>query len=283
MTAREAFFTAKRRLMQSGADEPEAKAKVIISHVLGISFSDVYADTAISDMAHGEIDVMIRRCMAGEPVEYVTGRTYFRYVALDVTPDVLIPRQETEQVAQKAIALIGRYGYRTAADIGTGSGCIAISLALETPVRVDALDISEKALDVARRNARKNNVSDLISFILSDLFQNAAETYDIIVSNPPYVSDGEYAALSDGVRLHEPKQALAAGDGLAYYRRIAPDAFARLRVGGSLVLEIGAGQAKAIAGLLQACGFDDILCEKDYQGRDRIVSARKDKDGVNDV
>ncbi len=267
-------MSVRERLIKAGVAEPEAKARMIVAEALGVSFADLflgaYADEAALDRIHG----MARRCENGEPVEYVTGRAYFRYLTLSVSPDVLIPRHETELVAEEAIRLIRTNGYRTALDVCTGSGCIAISVNTETGIDTDACDISAKALEIAERNARLHGCS--VRFFLSDMFASVRRRYDIIVSNPPYVSEGEYAALDASVRLYEPRLALAAGgDGLSFYRIIAAEAAEHLSENGALVLEIGAGQAKDVTKLLKTAGFSDVLCKKDYAGRDRIVTARR--------
>jgi release factor glutamine methyltransferase len=129
----------------------------------------------------------------GVPVEYITGKAYFRYTELFVSPDVLIPRKETELVAGEAIELIKRQGCKTALDMCTGSGCIAVSIAAETGAKVIAADISEKAVAIADKNAKGNGAS--VHFLISDMFINIKDTYDIIVCNPPYVSDEEYEGL----------------------------------------------------------------------------------------
>ena len=272
MTGREALTAARRMLERAGIPESEAKAKVIVAHVLGVGFADLYG----CDVSHAAGDAIIRmarRCEAGEPAEYVTGEAFFRYLRLWVTPGVLIPRQETELVAQKAIDLIRENGYKTAIDVCTGSGCIAISLATETAARVDACDISEEALLLAKRNAGRNNAP--VHFFISDMFACVSKTYDLIVCNPPYVSAQEYATLDRSVREHEPKIALLAGDGLDFYRIIAKKALQFLNGGGALVLEIGASQATRVMTLLVRNGFKDIECAKDYSGRDRILNAHK--------
>ncbi len=273
MTANEALLEAKKTLEQAGIPEAEAKAKVIISHALDIDYSGVYTNIGVPEGAYRGIKTMTKRCAAGEPVEYITGRAYFRYLTLEVNPYVLIPRNETELVAGKAIELVKRNSCRTALDMCTGSGCIAISLATETGAAVTAADISEEALRTARRNAELCGASD-IRFIKSDMFDNMAGAFDIIVCNPPYVSEEEYAGLNESLR-HEPKLALLAGDGYDFYRRIAGKATAFLNAGGALVLEIGAGQAQEVKGLLLSGGFGGIECIKDYAGRDRIVCAFK--------
>lgn len=271
-TAVELCQTTKTLLAGAGIPEPDAKARILVAHGLNISLGDVFLHGDADADAASRIEKMARRCAAGEPVEYVTGRAYFRHITLEVSPDVLIPRQETELVAGQAIELIREYGYGTALDLCTGSGCIAISIAAETQAAIEACDLSEAALRLAVRNAAENGTQ--VRFFTSDMFDGVTRKYDIIVSNPPYVSEDEYAALDDGVRLYEPRIALAAGDGLDYYRIIAKAAREYISKGGALVLEIGAGQAADMAALLEAGGFGSIKVIKDYTGRDRIVTAR---------
>ncbi len=275
MTARVVFLEAKKLLEQAGIPEAEAKAKVIISHALDIELSNIYSEKNVPGNVYRQIQLMTRRCASGEPVEYVTGRAYFRYIALDVNESVLIPRKETELVAGKAIGLIKENSYKTALDMCTGSGCIAISIASETGISVDAADISRGVLETAKKNAGSNGVSQLLRFICSDMFDNIQSVYDIIVCNPPYISEDEYESLDGSVRLYEPRQALAAGDGLNFYRIIAEKGIKHLRPGGAVVLEIGADQAPAVSGLLGKSGFAGIECLKDYAGRDRIICARR--------
>lgn len=276
MTARGVFLKSKRLLEAAGVPEAEAKAKIIVSHAFGISLSEVFTDIAITEEKIEEIERMAQRCVAGEPVEYVTGKAYFRYLELEVNACVLIPRKETELVAGKAIELIKERGYTSALDMCTGSGCIAISLATEAGMSVTASDISESALSVAKRNAKLNGALQNICFLHSDMFDDLKSAYDIVVCNPPYVSDEEYASLDKGV-FFEPESALKAGDGLEFYRRIAAGAPRVINGGGALVLEIGASQANDVERLLEQGGFTGIECMKDYAGRDRIVAARRER------
>lgn len=276
MTAREAFVKAKKILESAGAEEPEAKAKVIVAHALDIEYSAVYSGIVANEAAFEAVTAMAQRCAAGEPAEYVTGKAYFRYLTLEVNPCVLIPRKETELVAGRAIELIKQNGYKTALDMCTGSGCIAISIASEAGIDTDAADISEGALATAKRNAVLNGVSGRVNFINSDMFDNIAGSYDIIVCNPPYVSEQEYVSLDDSVRLYEPKTALTAGNGFDFYRIIADEGLMHLNSAGALVLEIGADQALQVTELLKRGGFSDTECIKDYAGRDRIVCARRE-------
>ena len=271
--ARDAYASVRERLRAAGVSEPDAKARVIVSEVLGVSLADVFVHADVSDADAMRIDEMALRCAAGEPVAYVTGRAYFRHSVLSVSPDVLIPRQETELVAEKAISLIRTNGYKRALDLCTGSGCIAIAVQTETGIDTHACDFSERALLLAQQNAQENNAD--VRFFLSDMFSGMTQSYDIIVSNPPYVSQREYETLDDGVRLYEPCMALVAGDGLDFYRIIADEAKRFLNDSGALVLEIGAEQGMDVTGLLQAGGYNSVTCEKDYAGRDRIVTARR--------
>jgi release factor glutamine methyltransferase len=276
MTAREAFSSARDQLKEACIAEPDAKAREIVAHVLGIGYADIFFCQHVDTAQLSGIAAMTKRCVLGEPVQYVTGRAYFRHLALSVTPDVLIPRKETELVAQKAIDMVREQDTAAVLDMCTGSGCIAIALATETHAQVEACDISEKALVVARRNALEHGAS--VRFFTSDMFSRVSREYDVIVCNPPYVSEAEYQGLSEDVRLFEPRIALTAGDGLEYYRRIAREAAQYLTEDGTLVLEIGARQGGGVSALL-AQNFESIECERDYEGRERIVSARR-KQGV---
>ncbi len=272
-SAKDVYASVRERLQTAGVSEPDAKARVIVAEALEIQFSDIFLQADVNVLAIKRIDEMAERCAAGEPVQYVTGRAYFRYAVLAVSPDVLIPRQETELVAEKAIQLIRENGYKTALDLCTGSGCIAISVQTESGIQMHACDISEKALMIAKQNAAANNADVL--FFSSDMLSRVTGTYDIIVSNPPYVSEGEYETLDADVKYFEPRIALVAGDGLDCYRIIADEAKQYLSQGGALVLEIGAEQGMDVMGLLQANGYHSVTCEKDYAGRDRIVTARR--------
>ncbi len=276
MTAREAFVSVAHDLKCAKISEPEAKAKEIVAHALNIGYADIFFYRDISPEDNELIVNMAQRCMKGEPVQYVTGKAYFRHIALNVTPDVLIPRKETELTAQKAIDLIAANGYGAVLDLCTGSGCIAISIANETAAAVEACDVSEKALTIARRNALENGAA--VRFFTSDMFSHIERVYDLIVCNPPYVSADEYDTLSADVRKFEPRLALLSEDGFSFYRVIARKAAQFLAEGGMIVLEIGAKQARGVSALLTR-DFDSIACFKDYEGRNRIVTARK-KQGV---
>ena len=267
MKALDALRTITDLLESQNIAEPQAKARVLVSHVLGeVDF--------FKDVEDGDWSAMLKMAQEaadGVPVEYITGVTYFRYLELAVSPDVLIPRKETELVAGVAIELIRLHGYKTALDMCTGSGCIAISLAAETGARVSAADISAKAVSLAESNAERNHAC--VDFIVSDMFGGVDNSYDMIVCNPPYISDDEYESLPADVKKYEPQNALKAADGLKFYRIITKDAPEHINKNGVLVLEIGAGQAQEVISLLEKSGFREIEIRKDYQSRDRIVLA----------
>jgi release factor glutamine methyltransferase len=208
-----------------------------------------------------------------EPVQYITGSQEFYGRPFAVSPAVLIPRPETEHLIEAALVLEPRP--KTILDIGTGSGILAVTLALEIPAAaVTAVDISPDALVIARQNAETLNAPDQIRFLKSDLFSAIEqEQYDCIVSNPPYVATTE--PLEPQVRDYEPAAALYAGpDGLAIYRRLIPQAAEHLAPGGYLLLEIGQGQRGAIAELLIESGYKDIRFHADLQGIARVAQAQ---------
>jgi len=223
-------------------------------------------------------DLVARRA-AREPLAYVVGRQEFWGMSLEVSPDVLIPRPETELIVEAALELFPALDSRIAiADACTGSGCIAIAIADERPAaRVIAGDISVLALQVAQRNADRYGVADQVDFRGSDLLENIEGPLDLVVSNPPYVRDEERAIMQPEVRDHEPAVALFAGaDGLEVLRRLVAQAPSRLRRGGYLVFEFGFGQDDRIEGLVeQTEGLELIELRRDLQGIARTAIARR--------
>lgn len=219
---------------------------------------------------------LVERRYRGEPIQYIVGATEFYGLPFRVTPDVLIPRPETEHLLERALALAERCQAPRIVDVGTGSGAIAIALANHLPnAAITAVDLSAAALTIARRNAELNGVVDRIRFLEGDLLGPVAgQQFEIVVSNPPYVPMADYDSLAVEVREHEPALALfAGGDGLDIYRRLIPAAFAALVPGGFVVLEIGYGQSPAIGELLTASGFSEIDFVPDLQDIPRVASA----------
>jgi release factor glutamine methyltransferase len=226
-------------------------------------------------------EAMLARRVAGEPIQYILGEAEFYGLAFRVTPAVLIPRPETEHLVEKALSLVAKNAVLRIADIGTGSGAIAVTLAAELPqAQLTAVDLSLAALAVAQENAALNGVAGRIRFFAGDLLAPVAgERFDLIASNPPYIPEEDRATLAVEVRAHEPELALFAGaDGLAVYRRLIPAAFAALEPGGWLLLEIGYGQSEAMAALLSAHGFAAVGFTADLQGIPRVAAGQRPRD-----
>ena len=266
-----------------------------------------HADEEIPDDQADRYMVLLERRKTGEPIQYITGETEFYGLPFRVTPDVLIPRPETEHLVEKALELamlsdrfVTGHDFSRAEsrakqnralapagrssktprilDIGTGSGAIAIALAHHLPnAQITALDISASALEIARENALRNAITDRIQFIQSDLLAAVAhQRFDLVVSNPPYVPITDRASLSIEVREHEPALALFAGDdGLDVIRRLIPAAFAVLEPGGFLLIEIGYGQSEAVAALMADAGFERIEFVPDLQDIPRVASGQR--------
>ena len=221
---------------------------------------------------------LVDRRLRGEPIQYITGEAEFYGLPFGVTPAVLIPRPETEHLVEKVIDLCRGIERPRIVDVGAGSGAIAVALAHEvTHSQVTAIDISSDALAIARDNAGRNGVAERVRFLQGDLLAPVAgEQFDIVASNPPYVSIHDQNTLDVEVRDHEPHTALFAGpDGLAIYRRLIPQAFGALVPCGHIALEIGYDQRNAIRELLTASGFQNIEFIPDLQGIARVAVARR--------
>ena len=265
-----------------GIDQPRASAEVLLAHVLGLERIQLYLnfDRPLAADELAAYRDSIRRRAAREPTQYITGKQEFWSLELEVTPAVLIPRPETELLVEKALELVKDSSKRVL-DLGTGSGAIAIALTHECrAVRVIATDASCAALLVARRNASRHGVHDRIAFVATDLFRgfsSSSPPFDVIISNPPYVSEKELPQLAPEILRYEPKAALLAGpQGLAVIRRIIGDASAYLKEGGSLLLEIGAGQAEIMRAELSGDSFmDHFEFIRDYSGVLRILHIQK--------
>lgn len=276
MNRQQAYRQLKQALAHLGPGEAEAEAREALEVLCSVSMQDLL-------LAPGEelgeeqvlaLQELACRRKAGEPLAYLLGSRAFYGMRFAVSQAVLIPRQETELLAERCVEIIQRKNLKTVLDLCTGSGCIAICLAKHTAAAVSASDISRDALAVAQGNAEKLGAD--VHFFASDLLEKAQGPYDLIVSNPPYISDAEYAAIDAGVREQEPALALRGGaDGLTFYRCIAQQAPKYLAEGGQLALEIGYEQGEAVCRLLAEQGFDRIELAKDYAGLDRMVFAEK--------
>lgn len=221
---------------------------------------------------------LLERRERGEPIQYITGECEFYGLPFRVTPDVLIPRPETEHLVEAAIERARAFERPRIVDIGAGSGAIAVALAHALPhAQVTTVDLSPKALAIAQENAVRNGVAERMRFLQSDLLDAVREEqFEMVVSNPPYVPEADRRSLALEVREHEPGTALFAGeDGLAIYRRLTPQAFSVLAPGGWIALEIGYGQRDVVSSLLSEAGFVDVDAMADLQGIPRVLSASR--------
>jgi release factor glutamine methyltransferase len=262
------------------SDRNRADAELLLMHVLGRNRAWVlaHAEAIPSDQQASGFITLIERRYRGEPMQYIIGEAEFYGLPFTVTPDVLIPRPDTEHLVEKALELARVIEQPRIVDVGTGSGAIAVTLAHELPAaEITAIDLSEAALQVARGNAKRNGVEHRVRFLAGDLLAPVAgERFDLVVSNPPYVPDTDRALISVEVREFEPALALFGGqDGLAVHRRLLPAAYNALVSGGFIAIEMGFSQGDAIDELLQASGFVDIGVTADLQGIPRVASARR--------
>jgi release factor glutamine methyltransferase len=282
MTLRQAIAAAAAQLANDEHLRATASrdAELLLLHTLQISRVTLLTRPGreLSTEQQALYRASIRRRLKQEPIQYITGEQEFYGLLLDVTPAVLIPRPETEHLVEAVLARLPKDVQLQIADIGTGSGAIAIALAVHLPqAEITALDLSPETLAVAAANARKHSVANRVHIIESDLLSavgQSGQSFDAIVSNPPYIPESDRATLHPQVRDHEPAAALFAGpDGLDLYRRLIPQAHGALKPNGLLALEIGHGQRKAIAVLLES--WQEVSFVEDLQQIPRVVLARK--------
>jgi release factor glutamine methyltransferase len=260
------------------------ETEILFSNLLGYSRTDLYlkGDRPLKPQEISFITNALRKRMDGLPLAYILGKCEFMGLEFRLCPGVFIPRPETEILVEAALNMVKSLNGQTVKllDIGTGSGCIAISLAkFLSNVKITAIDTSERVLKVARENAILNNVFDKIKFIKSDLFTSCkllVTSYDIIVSNPPYIPTGEIKNLSAEVQW-EPRIALDGGrDGLDFYRWMASGGRCLLKKGGLLVVEIGINQCAAVKNIFRDSGFFEIIdIVKDYSDIERVMVVAK--------
>ena len=263
-----------KMLTQAGIDEAELDARYILEYITGLNSAQyfIHSEDIIEKNKAEEFFRLIERRSKRIPLSYVIGTRDFFGLTFKVDENVLIPEQETELLVEEVIK---HSEGKSVLDMCTGSGCIAISIALfGKPSKVAASDISEKALEVARENAKSLKAGE-ISFIQGDMFENVTDKFDIIVSNPPYIETGEIDELMPEVRDYIPRLALDGDiDGLKFYRIISKEAVKKLNKNGRIFYEIGYNQSRAVAPILLENGFTDVKIMKDYSGLDRIVMAK---------
>lgn len=272
----ESRIAARGALEAAGIEAPGRTAEALLAHVLGRDRAYLYAhpEEELTPEQAARLAAAVGRRAGGEPLQYITGEEEFRGRRFEVSPAVLIPRPETELLVEAALERMAPEAAVRAADVGTGSGCIAVTLALERPwARVLATDTSAAALGVARANAARLGAA--VEFLECDLLAGIEGGLDLVVSNPPYIAEAEYATLAREVREHEPRAALAAGpEGSEAYARLIPQARERLRPGGWLLLELGYSSEAAVRALLGE-GWGSVTVRRDAQGWPRVLSAQR--------
>jgi release factor glutamine methyltransferase len=281
-----AINRATTQLSAAGVTNARLDAEVLLSHIMNRDRAWLFTHIhdALEDKTRRVFEGAVERRSKREPLQYIIGKQEFWGLDYVVTPDVLIPRPETELVVESALKIIrSKNKPVTIVDLCTGSGCIAISLAKELKAsRVFAVDKSNRALNIAKENARKHGVSDLIRFLEGDLYQplemlDIHGGVDIIVSNPPYVQSGDYDTLQPEVRDFEPAMALFAGQhGTEIHCEIIAGAPVYLKLHGALIMEMGIGQAEFLTKMAQdtgAYGVPEIF--KDLAGIERVIVAKK--------
>ena len=280
MTLREWLRKGEEQLgTGSHADRARRDTETLLLHLVGKNraWLMTHLDEDFAGCTAIRFASLLDRRQRGEPIQYIVGEAEFFGLPFKVTPDVLIPRPETEHLVEKAIELARLRAASRIVDVCTGSGAIAVALARGLPAaEITATDLSDAALTIARENAKHNGVEPRIRFLQGDLLAPVAgERFDLVVANPPYVPTIDRESMSVEVRDYEPALALFAGvDGLDIYRRLIPAAYAALVPGGFIALEIGYGQAPAVERLLAAAGFRQIEFIPDLQDIPRVACAQ---------
>lgn len=273
----EAYRNVQKLLKSAGIENEISDAWFLMEEVCGINRSFYFLhemEEMPGEQYEKLLEIAAKRCER-IPLQYLTGQQEFMGLAFKVTPDVLIPRQDTEILAETALNYL-KPGMKVL-DLCTGSGCIAVSLKHYQPeIQVTAADISAPALKVAAYNSDKNQTE--IRFLQSDLFEKIEGEFDVIVSNPPYIPSDIIETLMPEVRDYEPRKALdGTGDGLYFYRKIAKESILHLKEDGILIFEIGCDQGQSVPEIMSRNGFAEILVLKDLAGLDRVAVGRRAK------
>lgn len=279
----DALREASEVLRTSGVADARREAGSLLSHALGRdrTFLITHADERLTAEELRSYHSAVARRAAGEPLQYIAGVQEFYGLDFEVNGNVLIPRPETELLVETALEILKGAASPLICDVGTGSGCIAVSMLHERrDARAVALDVSTAALEVAARNAARNGVADRISFLVSDCFDALASSehaarFDLVASNPPYVAEDDLEGLQREVRDHEPRAALTpGGDGLSVIRRLVAESPRHLKPGGHLLLEIGFDQHERVAALIDPRVWTLLDIHLDLQGIPRTVVLR---------
>lgn len=278
-TYNDIYLSARNLLRQSGVEAFSLEAKLLVAGAAGKTTAQLLRDMSLyaSNKIEDTVTEYIARRLRGEPVAYITGSWEFYGLPIVTTPDVLIPRMDTEKLVDTAKELLtGRKMNARILDLCCGSGCITCAIARELPAtKLVAVDLSASALEVCRKNVTDHKFNSRVLCIQADATSSpplGIGNFDVIVSNPPYIASGEIPGLDRSVRDYEPIWALDGGeDGLRFYKAIIKYWKSILRPGGFLVFEVGEGQAKEVSEMLMSAGFSRTATRKDTQGIDRVV------------
>ena len=308
---KELYLKGRDLLKKSGLENPELEAALLLSKVLRINTTYIYAHPKnwVQSDKIKEFELLLERRIKREPIAYILGEKEFYSRSFIVTPDVLIPRPETEILVEEALKIINSIPYPTVLDVGTGSGCIAVTIACEAGNAQNfATDISFEALMIARANSERHKVSKRISYVCADFLSCFNEnSFDIILSNPPYIPEGEFYSLESNVRDFEPKISLIGGgsilrqgsgqalrlhpstvrselvedsrpttgeEGLNCIRKIVHEAGKVLKNGGWCIIEVGANQSEKVSEIFKGVGFKEVSAVKDLAGIERVVKGK---------
>jgi release factor glutamine methyltransferase len=284
LTVAGALREAASLLREAGLAEPRREARTLLSHALGRdqAFLVTHADERLTPAQLAGFRASVARRAAGEPFQYIAGRQEFYGLEFEVTPDVLIPRPETELLVEEALRLLKGTDAPLLCDVGTGSGCVAVTLLRErADARGFALDVSPAALKVAARNAARHGVAERLRLLASDCFDalrsggHEGLRFDLVASNPPYIDESVLEGLQREVREHEPRVALTpGGDGLSVIRRLVAESPRFIKPGGHLLVEIGYDQHERVAELIDHRVWTLLDIHKDLQGIPRTVALR---------
>jgi len=266
----DAVHEVEGRLRAAGVPSPRVDAEILVADVLGLARSALYSSgRPVTAFETERLDELIGRRLRREPLAYILGEWGFRRLLLKVDDRALIPRPETEVVVERCLAFLDSLTEPRVLDVGVGSGAIALAIADEHDgAQVVAVDSSEQALSLARENQARAGVNGRVRLVRGDLLSDVEGPFDLVVSNPPYVSPEEYKALQPEIRLYEPYEAVV---GVDVGAKVAAEARALLVPGGRLVLECGDGQAAGLAEALQSFGYSQVVETSDLAGRDRVV------------
>jgi release factor glutamine methyltransferase len=280
LTLLQAWQTAKARLEAAGLAGPVIDARLLVEAAADATRADIVGDPyrALTAEQEATLEGYLSRRERREPVSHILGRKGFWKIMLSVTPDVLTPRPDTETVVEYALRDFPEHAAWSVLDLGVGSGAILLSILADRPAaRGLGVDVSEEALAVARDNAASLGLAGRMALLRGDWTEGLSEsTFDLVVSNPPYIAAAVIETLEPEVRDHEPRLALEGGpDGLMHYRRLAPEILRVLKPGGRFAVEIGYDQKDAVEGLFREAGALGVVTIRDLADRDRVVAGTK--------